>query len=53
MLGMDEPEHGRHRALVSKAFSQKALRVSHIARHEIVELAEVLEIIEKLHRNTP
>src|SRR3954453_9107812 len=25
MLGMDEPEHGRHRALVSKAFSQKAL----------------------------
>ncbi len=25
MLGMDEPEHGRHRSLVSKAFSQKAL----------------------------
>lgn len=25
MLGMDEPEHGRHRALVAKAFSQKAL----------------------------
>lgn len=25
MLGMDEPAHGRHRALVSKAFSQKAL----------------------------
>jgi cytochrome P450 len=25
MLGLDEPEHGRHRALVSKAFSQKAL----------------------------
>jgi cytochrome P450 len=25
MVGMDEPEHGRHRALVSKAFSQKAL----------------------------
>lgn len=25
MLGMDEPEHGRHRTLVSKAFSQKAL----------------------------
>ncbi|MFC8526028.1 cytochrome P450 [Nocardia sp. NPDC057227] len=25
MLGMDEPEHGRHRALVSKAFAQKAL----------------------------
>jgi cytochrome P450 len=25
MLGMDEPEHGRHRALVSKAFSQKGL----------------------------
>jgi cytochrome P450 len=25
MLGMDEPEHGRHRALVSKAFSQKAM----------------------------
>lgn len=25
MLGMDEPDHGRHRALVSKAFSQKAL----------------------------
>jgi cytochrome P450 len=25
MLGMDEPEHSRHRALVSKAFSQKAL----------------------------
>jgi cytochrome P450 len=25
MLGMDEPEHNRHRALVSKAFSQKAL----------------------------
>jgi cytochrome P450 len=25
MLGMDEPEHGRHRALVSKVFSQKAL----------------------------
>jgi cytochrome P450 len=25
MLGMDEPEHGRHRALVSKAFSPKAL----------------------------
>src|ERR1700739_3543985 len=25
MLGMDEPEHGRHRALVSEAFSQKAL----------------------------
>lgn len=23
MLGMDEPEHGRHRALVSKAFSQR------------------------------
>jgi cytochrome P450 len=25
MLGLDEPEHGRHRALVSKAFSAKAL----------------------------
>jgi cytochrome P450 len=25
MLGMDEPKHGRHRALVSKAFSQKAM----------------------------
>ncbi|MQY27442.1 cytochrome P450 [Nocardia aurantia] len=25
MLGMDEPRHGRHRALVSKAFSAKAL----------------------------
>ncbi|MGV0792757.1 cytochrome P450 [Mycolicibacterium sp. XJ1819] len=25
ILGMDEPEHGRHRALVAKAFSQKAL----------------------------
>src|SRR5262249_49507616 len=25
MLGMDEPEHGRHRSLVSKAFSQKQL----------------------------
>ena len=25
MLGMDEPEHGRHRSLVAKAFSQKAL----------------------------
>jgi cytochrome P450 len=25
MLGMDEPEHGRHRTLVSKAFSQKAM----------------------------
>jgi cytochrome P450 len=25
MLGMDEPEHGRHRALVARAFSQKAL----------------------------
>ncbi len=25
MLGMDEPDHGRHRALVSKAFTQKAL----------------------------
>ena len=25
MVGMDEPEHGRHRALVSKAFSPKAL----------------------------
>jgi cytochrome P450 len=25
MLGLDEPEHGRHRSLVSKAFSQKAL----------------------------
>lgn len=25
MLGMDEPEHGRHRGLVSKAFSQKAM----------------------------
>ncbi|KUI42578.1 cytochrome [Mycobacterium sp. IS-1590] len=25
MLGMDEPEHGRHRALVAKVFSQKAL----------------------------
>lgn len=25
MLGMDEPEHGRHRALVAKAFSQKTL----------------------------
>ncbi|MDT5096062.1 MAG: hypothetical protein QOH60_5425 [Mycobacterium sp.] len=25
MLGMDEPVHGRHRALVSKAFSQKQL----------------------------
>ncbi|RFZ01687.1 Steroid C26-monooxygenase [Mycobacterium marinum] len=25
MLGMDEPEHGRHRALMAKAFSQKAL----------------------------
>jgi cytochrome P450 len=25
MLGMDEPEHGRHRALVSKAFSQKTI----------------------------
>jgi cytochrome P450 len=25
MLGMDEPDHGRRRALVSKAFSQKAM----------------------------
>jgi cytochrome P450 len=25
MLGMDEPEHGRYRALVSKAFTQRAL----------------------------
>jgi cytochrome P450 len=25
MVGMDEPEHGRHRALVSKAFSPKRL----------------------------
>lgn len=25
VLGMDEPDHGRHRALVSKAFSPKAL----------------------------
>jgi cytochrome P450 len=25
MLGLDEPDHGRHRSLVSKAFSQKAL----------------------------
>ncbi|MCX5044311.1 cytochrome P450 [Aldersonia sp. NBC_00410] len=25
MLGLDEPDHGRHRALVSKAFTQKAL----------------------------
>ena len=25
MVGMDEPEHGRHRALVSQAFSPKAL----------------------------
>lgn len=25
MVGMDEPEHARHRALVSKAFSPKAL----------------------------
>ncbi|BBX95436.1 cytochrome P450 [Mycobacterium lacus] len=25
MLGMDEPEHGRHRTLVAKAFSQKAM----------------------------
>jgi cytochrome P450 len=25
MLGMDEPEHGRHRALVSKAFSPRAV----------------------------
>jgi cytochrome P450 len=25
MLGMDEPEHGRHRSLVAKAFSQKAM----------------------------
>jgi cytochrome P450 len=25
MVGMDEPEHGRHRALVAKAFSPKAL----------------------------
>lgn len=25
MLGMDEPDHGRHRGLVAKAFSQKAL----------------------------
>ncbi|SEH86142.1 Cytochrome P450 [Mycolicibacterium rutilum] len=25
ILGMDEPQHGRHRALISKAFSQKAL----------------------------
>ncbi|WP_019927442.1 cytochrome P450 [Nocardia sp. BMG111209] len=25
MLGMDEPQHGRHRALVSKSFSAKAL----------------------------
>ena len=34
MLGMDEPEHGRHRALVSEFFFQKAL-----ARweHELVE----------------
>ena len=34
MLGMDEPEHRRHRSLVSAAFSQKAL-----ARweHELVE----------------
>jgi len=25
ILGMDEPEHGRHRSLIAKAFSQKAL----------------------------
>lgn len=25
MLGMDEPEHGRHRELVAKAFTQKSL----------------------------
>jgi cytochrome P450 len=25
MLGMDEPEHGRHRSLVAKAFSQKEM----------------------------
>lgn len=25
MLGMDEPAHGRHRSLVAKAFSQKAM----------------------------
>ena len=25
MLGMDEPQHGRHRSLVSKAFSPKAM----------------------------
>jgi cytochrome P450 len=42
MLGMDEPEHGRHRALVSKAFSQKALArwedelVSKVA-HELID----------------
>jgi cytochrome P450 len=36
MLGMDEPEHGRHRALVSEAFSQKAL-----ARWEHVLVGEV------------
>jgi cytochrome P450 len=34
MLGMDEPEHRRHRALVSAAFSQKALARR---EHELVE----------------
>jgi cytochrome P450 len=34
MLGMDEPEHRRHRALVSTAFSQKALARR---EHELVE----------------
>jgi len=34
MLGMDEPEHRRHRALVSAAFSQKALARR---EHDLVE----------------
>ncbi|MBV9092236.1 MAG: cytochrome P450 [Mycobacteriaceae bacterium] len=47
MLGMDEPEHGRHRALVSKAFSQKAL-----ARWEDELVGKVAsELIDRFARN--
>src|SRR6478609_1312895 len=47
MLGMDEPEHGRHRALVSKAFSQKAL-----ARFQDELVARVAnDLIDKMAPN--
>ena len=49
MLGMDEPEHGRHRALVSKAFSQKAL-----ARWEDELVGRVgNELIDRVRRPGP